>query len=71
MSDNIQNRFHPAFGHKLSDGNIRILFAGEQLTLGTKRLFRSLSGCSESHSRPSPVQLDRHTFPSTVQIPDY
>ena len=30
-----------------------------------------LSGCSESHSRPSPVQLDKHTFPSTVQITDY
>ena len=35
-----KNCFYSTFGHKLSDGNIRILFAGEQLTLGTKRLFQ-------------------------------
>ena len=34
------DRLHAAFRHKLSDGQIGILLAGEQLALGTERLFQ-------------------------------
>ena len=52
-NEEVLDNLYSTFGHKLSDGNIRILFAGEQLTLGTKRLFQvfrqSVANCIYTH----------------------